>query len=135
MRRANPAVIGGFILGAVVLVIVGVMILGSGKFFTKTVACVMYFEGGIQGLYKGAPVNFRGVKVGSVTDITMQFDPQTFQIRIPVVAEFPKSARGSMELLNDSSGTPQEPWQPWSARLARPVANRQPRHRPVICAT
>lgn len=108
MRRANPAVIGGFILGAVVLVIAGVMILGSGKFFKETVTCVMYFEGSIQGLHVGAPVNFRGVKVGSVTDIKMQLDPQTFQIRIPVVAEFPKGSYGHMELLSDSSGTPRE---------------------------
>ena len=64
MRRANPAVIGGFILGAVILVIASVMIFGSGKFFSETVACVMYFEGSIQGLHTGAPVNFRGVKVG-----------------------------------------------------------------------
>ena len=108
MRRANPAIIGGFILGAVVLVIAGVMILGSGKFFKETVAGVMYFEGSLQGLHVGAPVNFRGVKVGSVSDIKMQLEPQTFQIRIPVVAEFPRGSYGSMELLSESSGTPHE---------------------------
>ena len=55
MKRANPAVIGGFIVGAVVLAIAGVMIFGSGKLFAETIKCVMYFEGAIQGLHVGAP--------------------------------------------------------------------------------
>jgi phospholipid/cholesterol/gamma-HCH transport system substrate-binding protein len=100
MKRANPAVIGGFIVGAVVLAIAGVMILGSGKLFTETIKCVMYFEGAIQGLYVGAPVNFRGVKVGSVTSIKMQFDRQNFAIRIPVIVEFPEGTGGPMEMLH-----------------------------------
>ena len=106
MKRANPAVIGGFIVGAVVLAIAGVMMLGSGKLFTETIKCVMYFEGAIQGLYVGAPVNFRGVKVGSVTSIKMQFDRQNFDIRIPVIVDFPKGAGGTMEMLNADPRTP-----------------------------
>jgi len=67
---------------------------------------VMYFDGSIQGLYVGAPVNFRGVKVGAVTSIRMHFDPHTFQIKIPVIAEFPKGPRG--DLLGSNSGTLRE---------------------------
>jgi paraquat-inducible protein B len=100
MKRANPAVIGGFIVGAVVLAIAGVMMVGSGKLFTDSIKCVMYFEGAIQGLYVGAPVNFRGVKVGSVTSIKMRFDRQNFVIRIPVIVDFPKGAGGTMEMPN-----------------------------------
>ena len=100
MKRANPAVIGGFIVGAVVLAIAGVMMFGSGKLFAGTIKCVMYFEGSIQGLYEGAAVNFRGVKVGSVTGIKMQLDRQSFDIRIPVIVEFPKGTGGTMEMLN-----------------------------------
>jgi phospholipid/cholesterol/gamma-HCH transport system substrate-binding protein len=108
MKRANPAVIGGFIVGAAVLAIAGVMILGSGKLLAETIKCVMYFEGAIQGLYVGAPVNFRGVKVGSVTSIKMQFDRQNFDIRIPVIVEFPKGAGGTMEMLNAGPRTPKD---------------------------
>lgn len=108
MRRANPAIIGGFIVGAVVLVIAGVVVFGSGKFFQETVTCVMYFEGSLQGLHVGAPVNFRGVKVGSITDITMRLDPQTWQLRIPVMAVFPKGSYGNIALLSGSSGAPHE---------------------------
>ena len=106
MKRANPAIIGGFIVGAVVLAMAGVMMLGSGRLFTESIKCVMYFEGAIQGLYVGAPVNFRGVKVGSVTSIKMQFDRQNFAIRIPVIVEFPKGAGGAMEMLNADPRTP-----------------------------
>jgi paraquat-inducible protein B len=106
MKRANPAVIGGFIVGAVVLAIAGVMIFGSGKLFAGTIKCVMYFDGSIQGLYEGAAVNFRGVKVGSVTSIKMQLDRQNFDIRIPVIVEFPKGAGSTMEMLNVDPRTP-----------------------------
>jgi paraquat-inducible protein B len=106
MKRANPAVIGGFIAGAVILAIAGVMILGSGKLFTGSMKCVMYFEGAIQGLYVGASVNFRGVKVGSVTSIKMQLDRQNFYVRIPVIVEFPKGTGGAMEMLNADPSIP-----------------------------
>jgi paraquat-inducible protein B len=108
MKRANPAVIGGFIVGAVVLAIAGVMIFGSGKLFAGTIKCVMYFEGSIQGLYEGASVNFRGVKVGSVTSIKMQLDRQNFDIRIPVVVEFPRGSGSTMEMLNVDPRAPKD---------------------------
>ncbi len=108
MKEANPAVIGGFIVGAVVLAIAGVVILGSGKLLTETIKCVMYFEGSIQGLQVGAPVNFRGVKVGSVTNIKMEFDRQNFAIRIPIIVDFPKGAGGTMELRNAGPRAPQD---------------------------
>jgi len=107
MKEANPAVIGGFIIGAVVLAVAGVVALGSGKLFTETIQCVMYFEGAIQGLHVGAPVNFRGVKVGSVSNIKMQFDRKNLAVRIPVIVEFPKGAGGTMELLHTDPRAPQ----------------------------
>jgi paraquat-inducible protein B len=106
MKRANPTVIGGFIVGAVVLTIAGVMIFGSGRLFAGTIKCVMYFDGSIQGLYEGAAVNFRGVKVGSVTSIKMQLDRQNFAIRIPVIVEFLKGSGSTMEMLNVDPRTP-----------------------------
>src|SRR5712691_12784957 len=99
MRRANPVIIGSFVLGAVVLVVAAVMILGSGKLFTAMITCVMYFEGSIDGLHKGASVSLRGVKIGSVTAIKMQFDPTDLNIRIPVFVEFPKQV--ILEMLHE----------------------------------
>lgn len=108
MRRAHPAVIGGFILGAVVLIVAGVVIFGSGQFFRQTLRCVMYFEGAVQGLQEGAAVNFRGVRVGTVKDITMQFNIQNLEVKIPVVVEFAVARRANIDVINAGSGSFQE---------------------------
>jgi paraquat-inducible protein B len=45
------------------------------------------FDGSVRGLSVGAPVEFRGIKIGSVSDIAVNIDPQTFEIKIPVLIE------------------------------------------------
>jgi paraquat-inducible protein B len=107
MKRANPALIGGFILGAMALLVAGILVFGSGKFFTDTIQTVMYFDGVVQGLRVGASVNFRGVKVGSVKAIKLQFHPKSLEVRIPVIVEFPHDLRSAMELI-DGSPTPSQ---------------------------
>ncbi|MBP1775152.1 MAG: Mammalian cell entry related domain protein, partial [candidate division NC10 bacterium] len=67
--RANPAVIGGFVLGAIALAIAGLVVVGGGKFFQHRQFWEANFDESIKGLAIGAPVTFCGVKVGSVTDI------------------------------------------------------------------
>lgn len=71
-RKANPAVIGGFVVGAIVLAVAGLLVFGSGKMFKHTVKFVCYFPGAVDGLNVGAPVRFKGVEVGSVTDIRLR---------------------------------------------------------------
>jgi len=68
-RKANPAMIGGFVLGAIVLAVAAMILLGGGRFFQHRQFWEAYFDESIKGLAIGAPVTFRGVKVGSVTDI------------------------------------------------------------------
>jgi len=82
--KANPALIGAFIVGAVLLAVVAVLLFGSGKLFRDTVGCVMYFVGDVQGLNVGAAVKFRGVKIGEVTSIATRLDSRTLEVRIPV---------------------------------------------------
>jgi paraquat-inducible protein B len=48
----------------------------------------MFFEGSVNGLNVGAPVTFRGVKIGTVKEINLFFDPNTKNMRIPVIIEF-----------------------------------------------
>jgi paraquat-inducible protein B len=83
----NQAVIGAFVIGAVVLAVVGVIVFGSGKMFQKVDKFVLYFEGSVKGLNVGAPVTFRGVKIGSVTGISLRANPENWEVRIPVVIE------------------------------------------------
>ena len=86
-KPANKTVIGIFVVVALVLVVGAVLVLGSGKFFTNNPKFVMYFQGSVKGLAVGAPVNFRGVKVGSVTDIKMLLNPKDLSMMIPVYIE------------------------------------------------
>jgi len=83
-ERANPTLIGAFLLGAIALVVTGLMVFGGGRFFTETVTYVAYFPETISGLNDGAPVNFRGVKVGTVRRIEVQLDAQDLSVKIPV---------------------------------------------------
>jgi paraquat-inducible protein B len=71
-------------MGSAGLVVVGLMIFGGGRFFTERVSYVAYFEESVSGLNEGAPVNFRGVKVGSVSHIEVQLDARDLSVRIPV---------------------------------------------------
>ncbi|QLH40793.1 MAG: MCE family protein [Defluviicoccus sp.] len=87
-KPADPKLIGAFVLGAIALITVGVLVIG-GKFFQRTTPVVMYFEGSVAGLATGAPVNFRGVRVGQVTNVFIRYQPNgTATLEIPVFAEF-----------------------------------------------
>ena len=83
----NQAIIGAFVIGAVLLAVVGVVVFGSGKLFKEVDNFVLYFEGSVKGLNIGAPVTFRGVRIGSVTGITLRANPANLEVRIPVVVE------------------------------------------------
>jgi paraquat-inducible protein B len=86
-KQANKTLIGGFVVGATALIIAGVLIFGSGQFFIETRRYVVCFEESVQGLNIGAPVVFRGVKIGTVTDILLRADPASKSIDIPVYME------------------------------------------------
>ncbi len=68
-KRANPAMIGAFIVGAVALIVIGLLVFGRGRFFADTQKFVLYFDGSVKGLNVGAPVDFQGVRVGSVINV------------------------------------------------------------------
>ena len=55
--------------------------------FTKRVRFVLFFDGSVRGLKKSAPVEFKGIKVGQVTDIRLEFDQKDTSFRIPVLIE------------------------------------------------
>jgi len=81
----NPALmIGSFVVVALILAVGGVLWLSGSHLFEKEVKAVIYFQGGVAGLYKGAPVTFRGVPMGQVDSIGLEFDPKTRTARIPV---------------------------------------------------
>lgn len=105
MKRANPAVIGGFILGALGLAVLTLVVLGSGKFWQPRMVCVMYFEGAVQGLQVGASVNFRGVKFGTVKAVRMLFNRQSLEVRIPVLVELAIGTRADVNMMIEGDKT------------------------------
>lgn len=55
--------------------------------FVKKMTCVLYFDGSVRGLVKGAPVEFKGIKVGEVTEIRLEFSREKGRFEIPVLIE------------------------------------------------
>jgi paraquat-inducible protein B len=90
-KPVNKTLIGVFVLGAATLVVVAILIFGSGKLFTPVKKFVLFFEGSVKGLNVGAPVIFRGVKIGEVTGIQLRFDPKHLTTVIPVYVEIDPS--------------------------------------------
>jgi paraquat-inducible protein B len=87
MTRANPAVVGGFVVGAIALIVVGLLLFGGTGWFVQHNKYIAYFPGSVKGLQVGAPVDFRGVTIGEVTEIRVLYDPQKVSARIPVIME------------------------------------------------
>ncbi|MEN6437974.1 MAG: MlaD family protein [Syntrophobacter sp.] len=86
-KQPNTTLIGAFVVGAVLLVVAALMIFGGGKFLTEKGKFVLFFEGSVKGLNIGAPVDFKGVRVGSVTNIRLLYDPRDLSAKIPVFIE------------------------------------------------
>lgn len=86
-KPVNRTLIGAFVVGAVILAVAGVLIFGSGELMGDRKYVIMYFDGSVKGLTVGAPVVFRGVKIGSVTKISLVFNHDNLCFLIPVIAE------------------------------------------------
>ena len=83
-KRANPTLIGTFVLIALAVAVLAVMALSKFNFRDDSVRCVAYFSGSMHGLDVGAPVAFRGVTIGRVTSIELDYDTESGEVVIPV---------------------------------------------------
>ncbi|KAA6183834.1 MCE family protein [Thiohalocapsa marina] len=93
-KQANPTVIGGFVLGALGLVVLAIIVFSSGALLRERVPMVTYFPGSVQGLSVGAQVQFQGVPIGQVTQIGVDYLTDRESFRIPVRYEiWPQNVR------------------------------------------
>jgi paraquat-inducible protein B len=83
-KEANKTLIGAFVLGAVALIVLGILLFGGGRFFKQSVDIVAYFDGSVKGLGVGSKVQLKGVTVGQVKDVRLLFnqDNLTFMNRV-----------------------------------------------------
>ncbi|HEX9273770.1 MAG TPA: MlaD family protein [Candidatus Binatia bacterium] len=85
--KVSPTLIGAFVIGAVALIVIAILLLGSGRLFRQTRDFVLYFDNSVNGLRVGAPVKFKGVEVGTVKDIRLQLEKGAEVNKIPVIIE------------------------------------------------
>jgi paraquat-inducible protein B len=85
--KTHPRLVGAFVLGAILLVVAAVVLLSTGAWFQTRWHCAVFFPGSVKGLDKGAPVTFRGVKIGEVKEVTPFLSGKEPPIQIEVVLE------------------------------------------------
>ena len=96
-KKANPTIIGAFIIGAIALIILSIVLIGGGRIFSERQVYISYFDGSLQGLRVGANVTFRGVRIGQVREVFVRFDENTLQFDSPVIFEIEE---GSMRTVH-----------------------------------
>ena len=67
--KVHPVAIGAFAAGAVMLAVAALFIFGANKVFSRKFPVVMFFDENVNGLTIGAPVSYRGLRLGEVTQI------------------------------------------------------------------
>ena len=97
MRRANATRIGLFVVVGLSLLIAAIVAVSGNRLFASNERAVMHFNGSIYGLQLGAPVVFRGVRLGSVVSIGVVHDAASGRFAIPVVAELDRNLIDEMQ--------------------------------------
>lgn len=86
-KKNRSLAIGAFIAGAILLVFIALLFFSGGRFFADKKRVVMYFEGSVQGLQVGAPVKLKGVVLGEIIDISINFERDNKAVFTAVTAD------------------------------------------------
>jgi paraquat-inducible protein B len=113
-KRVSPTVIGAFVVASFAILIVALIVVGSGRMFTKPIRFICMFQGNLNGLKIGAPVKVRGVQIGTVAAIELRLLPSQGQmlpsikgLRLPVIIDVDRSqvlARGATGEVLETAG-------------------------------
>lgn len=90
-KKANPTVIGVFILAGLTLSVIGLIVFSSGNLFSKKQKFILYFSGTMKGMNHGAPVQYRGVTIGTVLDAYIAHNQALDDQFMPVIIEIDES--------------------------------------------
>lgn len=86
-ERKNSILVGAFVVGAIIVTVVGTLWFAGGGLGSERSKVVMVFDGSVHGLTIGAPVALRGVNIGQVTQIDVIFDAKQIAVTMLVTAE------------------------------------------------
>ena len=86
--KVSPGIVGVFVIGAFALGVIALLSFGSLSLFSKPQRFVVNFDETIHGLDLGSPVKIRGVRVGRVVDLNVQFDEKVRKSVVRVICEF-----------------------------------------------
>jgi paraquat-inducible protein B len=67
--------------------VTAIIVFGSGMFFKQSDKYILFFDGSVKGLSEGAPVVFRGVKIGNVSSVSLIYDEKAKEVLIPVIID------------------------------------------------
>lgn len=90
MKKANPTAIGLFLIVGLALGVAGVIVFNSQALFHPKSKRILYFNGSLKGLGVGAPVEFRGVPVGTVDQILLHHNQAGDDFAMPVIIDIDK---------------------------------------------
>ncbi len=108
-KQGNPTLIGSFVIGAIAITVFTLLTVGNLTFNAKTYRCVLYFQGSLHGLNIGAPVTYRGVTIGKVGKIAIDFNQQKNRYTIPVYIDIQEqTGTGNTHYQEAGFDTPEE---------------------------
>jgi paraquat-inducible protein B len=85
MSLDRNTAVGAFVLGGIVLAVAAAVMFGNFNLFRPSIRAAVVFQGSIGGLSVGSPVTFRGVPIGAVESISIEYNPSTNTAYIPVI--------------------------------------------------
>lgn len=101
--------LGLFVLGAILLAVAGILVLGAGALMRDTIDLETYLDESVQGLSVGSPVKERGVQIGIVKEIdfarnsyalTSDNDPKNYGRYVVVKMSMPAQGKFQADRLN-----------------------------------
>ena len=87
IKQPNMKMIGVFVSAGILALAFMFGYFLKNKFSNDESTVVMYFDESVKGLDVGAPVLFKGVKIGEVSEVRLQADMNTMKFTIPVYAK------------------------------------------------
>lgn len=89
--KLSPALVGTFVLGAILLAIVAFLSFGGSNVFAKPSRFLIYFDESVSGLELGAAVKLNGVRFGRVAAINVRYEQPAKRATVQTICEIDRN--------------------------------------------